>query len=620
MNRESYLNPGSVVSYATAAGSVLDNHIAACHQGTAVFGRAAGMPGFQGSAACAIKAQFQDCMEVFDLYISSARLVQSQITHLSSCVGDEILDGAVIAEGIELSEKACREHRNDSIAYREMALRITEPAMFACRTYLNHVADIYEQLSENDKRLAGQWREKAAAYDQIEGSTAGLFGGSIDVISKVAEGIAVISSAFRSGHYDTEAVGRWKNELTHVIYDSYRHVESDGTFSVNWSAVEASLTKPAEHITEAEYGALAALYSEMAPEDMGRFLGLLTEQTAQVDNYNRRLSAYGGNELCEDYSVWTFDQEKLAHLGCCLYYEKEALLAKASDLYEQASVETDCSLRREIYDEADHLLAKRSDYFKRYLILDLCEDLKTVRGGCHEDGPSLTAVQDMRGQYTFSWKNEGNVGQRLEIGRDIYSDMMTYTADISTYEGMFMSMYGNEMISETVLSQVETSTMGSVVRDFSHDQIKGKVTGAIMKEMADRLSREWISELPVFDVVEIPFSLYSEYKETTSYLNETGESLRLSELSHIYSAFDFEGGYVCIHGEKDEWMIQFQEGVRSKSLIEQMNIVYYDQETLKINDFKNKPDEVLNYLRALMEEGNDLDRIKIDAILSGAYQ
>lgn len=620
MNRDAYLNPGAVNTLASAAGNTLDEHIAICRQSSEAFARAAGMNSFLGSAAEAFKAQLRDYSEMFDLYISSAQFMQSQIEELTASVGSEILDGAVINDGIEFSDNACKEHINDSIAYREMAFGMTDPALFACKSYLNHVADIYEDMAANDKKIADQWRDKARAYDQIDGSTAGLFGGSMMVISKIAEGLDVVCGAYSNGYYDADRVAGWKGELADVIYHSYRQVQADGTVTINWSAVEASLKKTADHISEAEYEALAAIYTEISPEDMGRFLGLLTDCTERVDNYDRRLSAYGGDHIYEDYSSWTFDQEKLMHLGLYICCEKEEMLEMAAELYDRAAQVEEPSERQQLYMQADQLLAARSDLFKRYLILNLCSDLDTVRSSYDAEGPELIVEQDVQHQYGFSWKDDGNIGQRLGIGKDIYSELTMSHADISTYDGLFMSLYGDELVNTSVLSQVDRSSLGSIIYDFTNGQIKSEVTGALMKELARKVSVEWVEDLPVFDVLEIPFSLYSEYQQTNAYLNETGQSIRLSELSDIYSAFDFEGGYVCVHGDTDTWMMQYQAGVSTETLIDQINAAGLSNRALTLDSFMNAPDDVIELLYEIMEGSNDYDRIRMDAILSGAHR
>jgi hypothetical protein len=78
---------------------------------------------------------------------------------------------------------------------------------------------------------------------------------------------------------------------------------------INWDNIQAILQKQAKYITEAEYYAMAEVYSNMNPLDMEKFLPMLTEKS---DTFNGPVPSEWGGTKQTALARWKFDFDKLA--------------------------------------------------------------------------------------------------------------------------------------------------------------------------------------------------------------------------------------------------------------------------------------------------------------------
>ncbi|MCL2136810.1 MAG: hypothetical protein FWH40_04730 [Coriobacteriia bacterium] len=160
------------------------------------------------------------------------------------------------------------------------------------------VARIFDDALSIDKALASRLSTQTDATEALSvtiGSLADVF---TDVGDSGIEGDPMAFAARLARSFDG---------LLDAYYKQY--VNKDGSY--NWEAIESTLNRDFQDISDQEWLVLAVVYVGMKVEDTERFLRSLADKEDDVSKYSQ-----GGKYYAEEgYITWYYDPDKVAALN-----------------------------------------------------------------------------------------------------------------------------------------------------------------------------------------------------------------------------------------------------------------------------------------------------------------
>ena len=211
MDSSSYLNPESIKAQCDAAIQTLQKDNDALHTVENSLDIFIDDSEIKSSAFDALKQQLNDYKTIIQAMETANELDIADYETLKGAVGDEILDGAVIAEQKQNAEITRKKNESSACFYRRQAFSISfSPLQF---NYYQRMAAYYDCLVASSQQLYEKWQDKEEQYDAIEAAASGLFGSSEGLRETIQAGISDIGGAFRSGKYVPNMNAEWRMKI-----------------------------------------------------------------------------------------------------------------------------------------------------------------------------------------------------------------------------------------------------------------------------------------------------------------------------------------------------------------------------------------------------------------------
>ena len=596
MNENSYLNPTKMKEQCDSAIQKLENDNEAIRVAENSLNTFLNDSEIKSEAFDALKFQMSDYITVLQAMRTANNSDIADFATLKSAVGDEVLIGSNILgqKAAALRQKAADE---ETAQYYE---REAKKAFWSWESwYYNWKADKYWNMAEIDQRLYLMWQEKEDRYDEIEGTTSGLFLATNAMRAAAEAGLCAINNAFQNGAYVSDRNAAWRTELANSYIERILTVNADGTITANWDEVEKALSKPAEEITQEEYEALALLYLNIDETELSHFLGLCMDRTSDVDIpwYKEMIQMGSGSFTGEDFSEWTVNTEKL------------------DKLLEQVSIASDGTLAmlrvmdRENEDEQGQILREqRNVIVQRMTLLEVIGEVRTFRGEYQAEYPTIRIKKNEDESLTMSFCQFRNIGSDVS---PTMSNLGESTINISrTKNGENID---RDALKDTELSFAGYFAGGSLVDEtwsFMIDEISGEMIsmgsehlGTYLVEKTGKEALEnVIGYVPIAgDIAGFAIDMAESRAEADAAREFITGQFDTLESAMIYRAFDCSVNFVQYDTVDNEQLTLYtQSGRKTADIVNSVNDALGTQIT--VADVVTKPNEISNLIDQLIAE------------------
>lgn len=596
MNENSYLNPTKMKEQCDSAIRKLENDNEAIRVAENSLNTFLNDSEIKSEAFDALKFQMSDYITVLQAMRTANNSDIADFATLKSAVGDEVLIGSNILEqkAAALRQKAADE---DTAQYYE---REAKKAFWSWESwYYNWKADKYWNMAEIDQRLYLMWQEKEDRYDEIEGTTSGLFLATTAMRAAAEAGLCAINNAFQNGAYVSDRNAAWRTELANSYIERILTVNADGTITANWDEVEKVLSKPAEEITQEEYEALALLYLNIDETELSHFLGLCMDRTSDVDIpwYKEMIQMGSGSFTGEDFSEWTVNTEKL------------------DKLLEQVSIASDGTLAmlrvmdREKNEKAyDILQDQRNIIIQRMTLLEVVGEVGTFRGEYQAEYPTIRIKKNEDESLTMSFCQFRNIGSEvsptmsnlgestINISRTTNGDnIMWDSLDIS--ELSFESYFGGVSWTNETWNFMVDETSGEMI------SIGSEQLGAYLAEKTGKEALEnVIGYVPIAgDIAGFAIDMAESRAEADAAREFITGQFDSLESAMIYSTYDCSISFVQYDtADNKQLTLYTQSGRKTADIVERVNAALGTEITE--TDVVMNPNEICNLIEELRAE------------------
>lgn len=596
MNENSYLNPTKMKEQCDSAIQKLENDNEAIRVAENSLNTFLNDSEIKSEAFDALKFQMSDYITVLQAMRTANNSDIADFATLKSAVGDEVLIGSNILEqkAAALRQKAADE---DTAQYYE---REAKKAFWSWESwYYNWKADKYWNMAEIDQRLYLMWQEKEDRYDEIEGTTSGLFLATTAMRAAAEAGLCAINNAFQNGAYVSDRNAAWRTELANSYIERILTVNADGTITANWDEVEKVLSKPAEEITQEEYEALALLYLNIDETELSHFLGLCMDRTSDVDIpwYKEMIQMGSGSFTGEDFSEWTVNTEKL------------------DKLLEQVSIASDGTLAmlrvmdREKNEKAyDILQDQRNIIIQRMTLLEVVGEVGTFRGEYQAEYPTIRIKKNEDESLTMSFCQFRNIGSEvsptmsnlgestINISRTTNGDnIMWDSLDIS--ELSFESYFGGVSWTNETWNFMVDETSGEMI------SIGSEQLGAYLAEKTGKEALEnVIGYVPIAgDIAGFAIDMAESRAEADAAREFITGQFDSLESAMIYSTYDCSISFVQYDtADNKQLTLYTQSGRKTADIVERVNAALGTEITE--TDVVMNPNEICNLIEELRAE------------------
>lgn len=443
------------------------------------------------------------------------------------------------------------------------------------------------------------WQEKEDRYDEIEGTTSGLFLATTAMRAAAEAGLCAINNAFQNGAYVSDRNAAWRTELANSYIERILTVNADGTITANWDEVEKVLSKPAEEITQEEYEALALLYLNIDETELSHFLGLCMDRTSDVDIpwYKEMIQMGSGSFTGEDFSEWTVNTEKL------------------DKLLEQVSIASDGTLAmlrvmdREKNEKAyDILQDQRNIIIQRMTLLEVVGEVGTFRGEYQAEYPTIRIKKNEDESLTMSFCQFRNIGSEvsptmsnlgestINISRTTNGDnIMWDSLDIS--ELSFESYFGGVSWTNETWNFMVDETSGEMI------SIGSEQLGAYLAEKTGKEALEnVIGYVPIAgDIAGFAIDMAESRAEADAAREFITGQFDSLESAMIYSTYDCSISFVQYDtADNKQLTLYTQSGRKTADIVERVNAALGTEITE--TDVVMNPNEICNLIEELRAE------------------
>lgn len=600
MNENSYLNPTKIKEECDSAIQKLENDNEAIRVAENSLNTFLNDSEIKSEAFDALKFQMSDYITVLQAMRTANNSDIADFTILKSSVGDEVLIGGNILKqkAAALRQKAADEETAQE--YEREANKAFWPWEIR---YYSWKANQYWNMAEIDQRLYLMWQEKEDRYDEIEGTTSGLFLATNAMRAAAEAGLCAINNAFQNGAYVSDRNAAWRTELANSYIERILTVNADGTITANWDEVEKVLSKPAEEITQEEYEALALLYLNIDETELSHFLGLCMDRTSDVDVpwYNEMIQMGTGFSGGEDFSEWTVNTEKL------------------DKLIEQVSIASDGTLAmlRVIDSENENgneneqykrLREQRNIIVQRMTLLEVTGEVGSFRGEYQAEHPTIKIKKNEDESLTMSFCQFRNIGSdvsptmsnlgesTINISRTTNGDNIMWDSfDIS--ELSFEGYFGGVSLTNETWNFMVDETSGEMI------SMGSEYLGTYLAEKTGKESLEnVIGYVPIAGdiagfAIDIAMSR-AEAEAATNFITGQFDSL---ESAMIYTTFDCSINFVQYDiTDNNQIALYVQTGRKTADIVNRVNAALGAEITE--TDVVMNPNEICNLIEELRVE------------------
>ena len=566
MNENSYLNPTNIQEESNSAISKLEKDNEAIRIAESSLNTFFNDNEIQSEAFASLRQQMSDYMAVLQAMRTANNSDIADFNILKSSVGDEVLIGGQILEQKTIAK---RQQQEDELNAENFAGKSINAFWEWERVYYSCKAAQYWNMAETDRQLYLLWQEKENKYDEIEGTTNGLFTSSAAMRAAAKAGMTSIAGAFQNGVYVPDVNATWRTELADCYVNRIVVVNEDGTITANWKEVEKILAKPEEEITEEEYKALALVYMNMAPEELSRFLGLCMDRTKDVDiPWYSEMAGMGANLVNEDYSEWTISQGKVDRL-------LEQISKTSNETLGMLQV-VNSKVNEQMY---DMLKEQRNVIIQRMTLLKVADEIGTFRGEYQAELPTISIVMGEDQGLTMTFCEYRNIGSAVSptisnLGESTVNISKTKNGTsidrkaLENAELTFVGYFGGISVAEETLSFVTEETTGEVI-SYGSEQLAAYIAQKVGKEVLGKA----VGYIPLLgDIagfgVDMAIS-QAEAEENCQFI--TGQFNGM-ESALIYSNFDCSVNFVqCDMADNSQITIYAQTGENTADIIARVN-------------------------------------------------
>lgn len=199
MNENSYLNPTNIQEESNSAISKLEKDNEAIRIAESSLNTFFNDNEIQSEAFASLRQQMSDYMAVLQAMRTANNSDIADFNILKSSVGDEVLIGGQILEQKTIAK---RQKQEDELNAENFAGKSINAFWEWERVYYSCKAAKYWNMAETDRQLYLLWQEKENKYDEIEGTTNGLFTSSAAMRAAAKAGMTSIAGAFQNGVYE----------------------------------------------------------------------------------------------------------------------------------------------------------------------------------------------------------------------------------------------------------------------------------------------------------------------------------------------------------------------------------------------------------------------------------
>ena len=600
MNENSYLNPTKIKEECDSAIQKLENDNEAIRVAENSLNTFLNDSEIKSEAFDALKFQMSDYITVLQAMRTANNSDIADFTILKSSVGDEVLIGGNI---LKQKAAALRQKAADEETAQEYEREANKAFWPWESRYYSWKANQYWNMAEIDQRLYLMWQEKEDRYDEIEGTTSGLFLATNAMRAAAEAGLCAINNAFQNGAYVSDRNAAWRTELANSYIERILTVNADGTITANWDEVEKVLSKPAEEITQEEYEALALLYLNIDETELSHFLGLCMDRTSDVDVpwYNEMIQMGTGFSGGEDFSEWTVNTEKL------------------DKLIEQVSIASDGTLAmlRGIDSENENgneneqykrLREQRNIIVQRMTLLEVTGEVGSFRGEYQAEHPTIKIKKNEDESLTMSFCQFRNIGSdvsptmsnlgesTINISRTTNGDNIMWDSfDIS--ELSFEGYFGGVSLTNETWNFMVDETSGEMI------SMGSEYLGTYLAEKTGKESLEnVIGYVPIAGdiagfAIDIAMSR-AEAEAATNFITGQFDSL---ESAMIYTTFDCSINFVQYDiTDNNQIALYVQTGRKTADIVNRVNAALGAEITE--TDVVMNPNEICNLIEELRVE------------------
>ena len=600
MNENSYLNPTKIKEECDSAIQKLENDNEAIRVAENSLNTLLNDSEIKSEAFDALKFQMSDYITVLQAMRTANNSDIADFTILKSSVGDEVLIGGNI---LKQKAAALRQKAADEETAQEYEREANKAFWPWESRYYSWKANQYWNMAEIDQRLYLMWQEKEDRYDEIEGTTSGLFLATNAMRAAAEAGLCAINNAFQNGAYVSDRNAAWRTELANSYIERILTVNADGTITANWDEVEKVLSKPAEEITQEEYEALALLYLNIDETELSHFLGLCMDRTSDVDVpwYNEMIQMGTGFSGGEDFSEWTVNTEKL------------------DKLIEQVSIASDGTLAmlRVIDSENENgneneqykrLREQRNIIVQRMTLLEVTGEVGSFRGEYQAEHPTIKIKKNEDESLTMSFCQFRNIGSdvsptmsnlgesTINISRTTNGDNIMWDSfDIS--ELSFEGYFGGVSLTNETWNFMVDETSGEMI------SMGSEYLGTYLAEKTGKESLEnVIGYVPIAGdiagfAIDIAMSR-AEAEAATNFITGQFDSL---ESAMIYTTFDCSINFVQYDiTDNNQIALYVQTGRKTADIVNRVNAALGAEITE--TDVVMNPNEICNLIEELRVE------------------
>lgn len=562
----------------------------------------------EGKSFAGLRIQMNDYGIVLQAMRTANNSDIADFETLSSSVGDEVLDGAMI---LECKANALEQKKKYEASAEDYERKASNAKVDVMREYYEGMAYYYGLLADKQEKIYQQWKKKEETYDEIDLATSKLFSSVTSLRSVAREGLEYMKNAYQNGEYDTSVRDPWRVRMENCYYTRLIPTDAQGNTTLNWDEIAKTAAKDASEITLQEYYALTVIYLQLDDEDMERFLALFMNKTKDVNvPWYRELLGPAAGMANEDYSEWQVNNEKIDMLICMASGLSEEIL------YIMKNVDKD-----QYPDAYNDLRDIRYDMVQRITLLQEVKGVEAYRGELYAEAPDIDVIRSEDQSFTLTYKESRNIGAELS---PVISNLGESSIKVKyTMESGNIDMQAIENAEVGFSSYFCNSSVPDKTGKFAIDETTSEMIGYTAGKAGDymkKLGKDGLSKaigfVPVAgDVASFVIDTAADYqknKQNAEYIEGQFNDLKAAD---IYSNFDCYVNYVEYDTADSEGIkIAAVQGENTKAIVDKLNSSMGI--TISVKEVLTEPTELFEEIWKLTEDNPEKQKLYNDALES----
>ena len=219
MNSDQYLNPSAIKRQCEASVNILERDNLSLEISEKSINSFINDSEIKAEAFDNLKQQMNDYITI-SLALKSANNVDIQdFNTLSNSVGEQLLDGQRIVQGMTNAEDSKQRNNERAASNRELC-RMYAGVCPVASMYYKFVPEWYDLMAYWDQKEYEKWLEKSTVYDETEARTCGLFQSGIAIRKAADTGLQYVGKAFVDGAYVPDIKSEWRGMLNDIVLNS----------------------------------------------------------------------------------------------------------------------------------------------------------------------------------------------------------------------------------------------------------------------------------------------------------------------------------------------------------------------------------------------------------------